>query len=176
MWDELNLWIERYSGVEYDLPYYLRLLKNDEIFLSPSNWKNSLGIALDRLSDVIDVIDEHYQDLPDEFPSRSELKKMVTSNVLQEIIEILNDVKQKLNIEPTIIRTFKTLEQHVDGLCDLIQALSEHTMEWLIKHDWFDEYEDMNNDFLTDTFGIVKNDLSNMQFTINDIIQLHDED
>lgn len=176
MWEELNLWIERYSGVEYDLDYYLRLLKNDEIFIAPNQWRNSLSILLDRLSDVIDVIDEYWRDLPETLPSRSELKKYVTSDVLNDIIDILNDAKQKLNIEPSVIRTFKTLEKHVDALCDLIEALSEHTMEWLMKHEWFDEYEDINNDFLKETFGIVKNDLSNMQFTINDIIQLHDED
>lgn len=176
MWDEVNAWVEQYSGVEFDLPFYMNLLKNDAIFVSPSQWRNNLSITLDRLSDLIDIIDERGKDLPETLPSRSELKKLITSDVLTEIIDVLNDAKQKLNIEPTIIRTFKTLEKHVDALCDLIQALSEHTMEWLLKHEWFDEYEDINNDFLHDTFGIVKGDLSNMQFTVNDIIQIHEED
>ena len=104
------------------------------------------------------------------------MKQMVTSEYMYAIIEIINDIKQKLNIEPTDIQTFKTLEKHVDGLCDLIQALAENSMETLIEKDWFEEYEDNNHDFLSDTFGISKSDLSNMHFTVNDIINLHKDD
>ena len=125
---------------------------------------------------MIDIIDEKWMYIPEELPSRQEMKQMVTSEILTEVVGVLNDIKQKLNIEPTDIRTFKTLEKHVDGLCDLIQALSEHSMETLIKKEWFDEYEDANNDFLKETFGISKSDLSNMQFTVNDIINLHADD
>ena len=176
MWEELNIWAEQFSGVTYDLSDYIDLLKKDAIFLSPNQWRANLSILLDKLSDLIDVIDEHHLDIPDNLPSRTELKKFATSDILTQIIDILNDAKQKLNIEPAIIRTFKNLEKHVDALCDIIEALSSHTMEWIIEKEWFDEYEDANHDFLHDTFGIVKKDLPNMQFTINDIIQLHEED
>jgi hypothetical protein len=176
MWEEIKIWIEEYSGVEYDLNFYIDQLKGDNIFLSPTQWRNCLSLLLDRLSEMIDVIDEKWTEIPDELPPRQEMKQLITSEYLIAVIEVVNSIKQKLNIEPTDIRTFKTLEKHVDGLCDLIQALGEHTMEWLIKNEWFDEYEDMNHDFLTETFGISKSDLSNMQFTVNDIIDLHKDD
>jgi hypothetical protein len=176
MWEDICNWIEQYDGVEYDFQEYIRLLKGDAIFLSPTTWRNTLSILLDRLSDMIDVIDEKYTEIPDELPNRDEMKKYVTSETLTAIIEIINSIKQKLNIEPTTIRTFSTLEKHVDGLCDLIKALSENTLEKLMKTEWFDEYEDANKDFLENVFGIVKNDLPSLQFTVNDIIQLNEED
>lgn len=176
MWEEIKIWLEEYSGVDYDLSFYLKQLQGDNIFLAPMQWRDTLSILLEKVSEMIDIIDEKHTEIPEELPSRQEMKQMITSEYLCAVIEIINDIKQKLNIEPTDIRTFRTLEKHVDGLCDLIQALAEHTMETLIKKEWFDEYEDMNKYFLTETFGISKSDLSNMQFTVNDIINLHKDD
>jgi len=176
MWEDILIWLEEYSGAEYDLQEYIRLLKGDAIFLSPNVWRDTLSILLEKLSEIIDIIDEKWREIPEELPSRSEMKKFITMEILTEIIEILNSIKQKLNIEPTEIRTFSTLEKHVDAICDLIKALSEQTMEKLIKDEWFDEYEDMNKDFLTNVFGMSKNDLPSMQFTVNDIIQMHEDD
>jgi hypothetical protein len=176
MWEEIKIWLEEYSGVDYDLSFYLTQLKGDNIFLAPLPWRDTLSILLEKVSEMIDVIDEKWTEIPEELPPRQEMKQMVTSEYMYAIIEIINDIKQKLNIEPTDIRTFKTLEKHVDGLCDLIQALAENSMETLIEKDWFEEYEDNNHDFLSDTFGISKSDLSNMHFTVNDIINLHKDD
>jgi hypothetical protein len=176
MWEEIKIWLEEYAGVDYDLSFYLKQLEGDNIFLAPMQWKDTLSILLEKVSEMIDTIDEKHTEIPEELPSRQEMKQLITSEYLYAVIEIINNIKQKLNIEPTDIRTFRTLEKHVDGLCDLIQALAEHTMETLIKKEWFDEYEDMNKDFLKETFGITRNDLSNMQFTVNDIINLHKDD
>lgn len=176
MWEEIYIWIEQYAGTSYDLTENINELRGDAIFISPTIWRNNLSIVLERLSDMIDVINEYWSEIPEELPPRGEMKKFVTSEILGEIIEIVNSIKQKLNIEPVDIRTFTMLEKHVDALYDLIKALSENTMEKLMKKEWYDEYEDQNNDFLLNVFGVSKNDLPSMQFTVNDIKQLHEND
>lgn len=176
MWEEIYIWIEQYAGVSYDLTEYIGKLRGDEIFISPTVWRNNLSIVLERLSDMIDIIDEKWREIPEELPPRGDMKKFVTSETLANVIEIINSIKQKLNIEVSDIRTFATLEKHVDALYDLIKALSENSMEKLMKDEWYDEYEDQNNDFLLNVFGISKNDLPSMQFTVNDIKQLHEND
>ena len=176
MWEDITAWLEQYSGIEYDFDFYLRQLKDDGIFIAPVQWRNNVSIVLDKLSEMVDDIEDKKHEVPDDLPSAPEIKKIVTSNILSSLIDIIDSIKQKLNIEPTIIRRFTTLEKHIDALFDLVKALAEHSMEWLIQKEWFDEYEDNNDDFLHDTFGIVKNDLPNMHFTVNDIIQLHEDD
>lgn len=176
MWEDIYIWIESYAGCSYDVTEYLRALKDDAIFLSPRTWRNTLTILLQCLSDMIDVIDENWQMIPEHLPSKVEMKKFITSEILTQLIDIINKNKQKLNIEPTPIRTFMTLEQHVDVLYDLITALGSYSMESLIKKEWFDEYEESHNGFLTNVFGISKNDLPSMQFTVRDIKQMHEHD
>lgn len=176
LWEDINNWIEQYSGVTYDFEEDFVQLRDDEIFLNPTIWRNNLSVLLDTLSDLIDVIDEKWKEIPEELPPRNELKKYVTTEVLTEIIEIVNSIKQKLCIEPSTIRTFSTLEKHVDALYDLIKALSENSLEKLLKEEWFDQYEEDNKNFLTDVFQLSKNDLASMQFTINDILKSHEEE
>ena len=175
-WEDLYTWIESYAGVSYDLTDLILALSGDTIFLYPTTWRNFLSILLERLNEMIDVINENYRNLPEDAPPRDTLKTDITSMVLTNIVEIVNDVKQKLGIEPSDIRRFVVLEKHVDALCDLIRALSENSLEKLMKDEWFDEYENDNDDFLTMVFQISKNDLPSMQFAINDIRQMYEEE
>jgi len=175
-WEELYIWIESYAGVSYDVSDLILALSGDAIFLNPVTWRNMLSILLDRLNSMIDIINENYHNLPEDAPPKDTLKTDITSMVLTNIVEIVNDIKQKLGIEPSEIRRFVVLEKHVDALTDLIRALSENSLEKLMKEDWFDEYENDNNEFLTMTFNISKNDLPSMQFSINDIRQMHEDE
>jgi len=175
-WEDLCIWIEQYAGCNYDLTDSIRELKGDAIFLNTTTWRNQLSILMDQLSAMVDIIEEQYDSFPEDFPSKENLKKYITMEVLGSIVDIVDDVKQKLGIEPSDIRRFKVLEHHVDALCDLIHALSENSIETLIKKEWFDEYENDNKDFFKTVFQISKQDLPSMQFTVNDIKEMHDDD
>jgi hypothetical protein len=49
-------------------------------------------------------------------------------------------------------------------------------LEQLSKKDWFDEFEEDTDNFLSTQFGLRKNDLTSIQFTVNDIAHLYEED
>ena len=60
MWEEIYIWIEQYAGTSYDLTENINELRGDAIFISPTIWRNNLSIVLERLSDMIDVINEYW--------------------------------------------------------------------------------------------------------------------
>jgi hypothetical protein len=62
------------------------------------------------------------------------------------------------------------------NLYELIHAVSTYTLEQLSKKDWFDEFEEDTDNFLSTQFGLRKNDLTSIQFTVNDIAHLYEED
>jgi hypothetical protein len=49
-------------------------------------------------------------------------------------------------------------------------------LEQLSKKDWYDDFEEDNDNFLLEEFVLHKNDLTNIHFVVNDIIQLHEEE
>ena len=176
MWEDFYLWIEQYGGCTYDLTDDFRQIEGDAIFINPNGWKINVECLMDTMNDMLEVLDEHKQDLPDVFPSYTALRNFVISETLTSLITIVNDIKQNLNIEPVNINNVDVLNDHVLNLYELVNAVATYTLEHLSKIDWFDQFEEDNDHFLRDNFGLVKNDLTNIHFVVNDIIQLHEED
>jgi hypothetical protein len=176
MWEDIHNWIEQYAGVSYDVSEYIQALSGNAMFTSPRTWYNTFSITLELLSNAVDVISEYGSELPDDLPSAPEVKRFMTSEVLFCLVQIVNYVKEKIGIDPTDIRSFTTLEQHVDVLVDLISNVTENTIDELIKSDWFDEYDEGSNNFLTDTFGLSKHDLPAIALAVQDIIEIENVD
>ena len=176
MWDEFFMWVEKFAGVTFDMSTELQQLQGDNIFIDPRRWKIKLNYVIDQLNEMLDVLDEHRDSLTDNFPSYTELRNFLIGETLTSMITAINDIKRKLNIEPVDIGNIDTLSAHALALFDIVDALSSNSLEQLSKKDWFDEYEEDNDNILTDEFGLRKNDLTNMHFIVNDIIQLHEDD
>ena len=176
MWDELYTWMEEHSGCAYDMREDIERVSDDEIFIDTHAWHHNMHYVLEKLSEAIDVVDENWKQLPDTLPTRVELKKLITSDVLGGLVHIIYDIERKLNIDPTDINSVDQLQTTIETLFDLVEALKTMTMDELSKTDWFNAYDDENDDVLTDTFGIHPNDLPNMQFTIQSIVELHEDE
>lgn len=175
MWDEFYNWIEQYSGCRYDLTDQIYQIDGDAIFVDPDEWKINLNCLIDQLNDMLDVLDKHKADVTDNFPSYLQLRNFIIGETLTSLIDIINSIKQKLGIEPTNINDVDTLMDHALNLYELIKAVSTYTLEQLSKKDWFDEFEEDTDNFLSTQFGLRKNDLTSIQFTVNDIMHLYDE-
>lgn len=176
MWEDFYLWVEQYAGSSYDLTADLNDLKGDNIFINPMGWKIKFNYVIEELNEMLDIVDKYKMMLPDHFPSYIALRNFLISETLTDIIESINDIKRKLNIEPVDINNVDNLTQHALHLFEVVNTLSVYSLEQLSKQDWFDQYNEDHDDFLIDQFGIHKNDITNMHFIVNDIIQLHDED
>ncbi len=176
MWEDIHNWIEQYAGVSFDVSDYIQAMSGNAMFTSPRTWYNTFSITLEMLSSAVDVINEYGSELPDDMPSKPELKRLITSEVLFQLIQIVNYVKDKIGIDPTDIRSFTTLEKHVDVLVDIITTVTENTIDELIKSDWFDEYDEGSNNFLSEIFGLSKHDLPAISLAVQDIIEIENSD
>jgi hypothetical protein len=57
-----------------------------------------------------------------------------------------------------------------------VEELRTSTVEEVLQSSWYDDYNDENDDILSTVYGIHKNDLPNMHYTIQSIIDLHEDD
>lgn len=171
MWSELFIWLERYSGVSYDFSEDIASIKGDIAFIDTYEWFNVISNLFDNLSEAIDVVDEFGDNLTDELPNKKKVKNMLTSYVISNLLDNVNDIKRKLNIDIVDISNADTLIQHINIIMELIQMLSENEMDDIFKQQLFEKHEEENGNTFTEILNIQKDDITNMYFTVSSIQQ-----
>lgn len=171
MWSELFIWLERYSGVSYDFSEDIASIKGDIAFIDTYEWFNVISNLFDNLSEAIDVVDEFGDNLTDELPNKKQVKNMLTYDVISNLLDNVNDIKRKLNIDIVDISNSDTLIQHINIIMELIQMLSENEMDDIFKQQLFEKHEEENGNTFTEILNIQKDDITNMYFTVSSIQQ-----
>lgn len=171
MWSELFIWLERYSGVSYDFSEDIASIKGDIAFIDTYEWFNVISNLFDNLSEAIDVVDEFGDNLTDELPNKKKVENMLTSYVISNLLDNVNDIKRKLNIDIVDISNSDTLIQHINIIMELIQMLSENEMDDIFKQQLFEKHEEENGNTFTEILNIQKDDITNMYFTVSSIQQ-----
>lgn len=171
MWSELFIWLERYSGVSYDFSEDIASIKGDIAFIDTYEWFTVISNLFDNLSEAIDVVDEFGDNLTDELPNKKKVKNMLTSYVISNLLDNVNDIKRKLNIDIVDISNSDTLIQHINIIMELIQMLSENEMDDIFKQQLFEKHEEENGNTFTEILNIQKDDITNMYFTVSSIQQ-----
>ena len=171
MWSELFIWLERYSGVSYDFSEDIASIKGDIAFIGTYEWFNVISNLFDNLSEAIDVVDEFGDNLTDELPNKKKVINMLTSYVISNLLDNVNDIKRKLNIDIVDISNADTLIQHINIIMELIQMLSENEMDDIFKQQLFEKHEEENGNTFTEILNIQKDDITNMYFTVSSIQQ-----
>ena len=171
MWSELFIWLERYSGVSYDFSEDIASIKGNIAFIDTYEWFNVISNLFDNLSEAIDVVDEFGDNLTDELPNKKKVKNMLTSYVISNLLDNVNDIKRKLNIDIVDISNSDTLIQHINIIMELIQMLSENEMDDIFKQQLFEKHEEENGNTFTEILNIQKDDITNMYFTVSSIQQ-----
>ena len=105
-------------------------------------------------------------------PSKQDLKKIVASYVLGELVKDLNSIKQTLHIEVNDICSFDDLENQLYVISMLVEMLANNNLDTLLSENMFDTYikeeEDDDNEFVT-VLGLSSNDVPNLSFTVTSI-------
>lgn len=172
LWQLMYVWLDSYSGCEYNIDDEINILKDPNIaFINPLSWKLTCESIIDALSDVFDVIDEHETLIPDDLPSANKMKQMFREKFVSAVADSLNDIKRQLHIEQKDISDHRLLSYHVDVMYDLIKMLSTNTIESILDERMFDIYNEENDNALSDLFDISANDLTNMHYTVNSVIE-----
>lgn len=168
---ELATWLESYSGVSYDFSDDIKSLYVNVAFIDTFEWYNRISNIEQNLNSACDIIDTYGYALPNDLQNPNGIKKMLTSSLLGDLTVCINQVKQVLTITTIIFSSFETLNTHVNALKFLIDLLIEYPTTTKRMLDVFNEYDEENDYVLTESFGISKNDIPNMQFTVSDVRQ-----
>lgn len=173
MEQEIYTWLESYSGVAYDFTEDFIDISKECAFVKTFAWYCGILNIEENLNLACETIDNYGHMLPDNLPDSESLKRLLISNVLNNIIANLNHVKQSLNIDISEINDAKTITSHLNGLRHIIDILSDNSLSDKELVNIFNDYDEDNDGLYTETFSISKEDLPNMQFTISDIKQAY---
>lgn len=172
MWEQIYNFFDRYAGVSYDFAGDIQAITGVIPYISPRIWAMKIDLIIKNLNDALDCVDEFGDNLGDEMPSKSNLKKIIGQYVLRALLKNLNDVKQTLNIENTDISSFEDYESQVELMKELLLMLAENSLDDILSQNLFEtvsrDEEDDDNQFV-EVFGLHKNDVPNMSMTVQSI-------
>ena len=174
MWEQIYDFFTRYSGVSYDFSSDIQEINGVVAYISPRIWAMKINMIMTNLNAALDCIDEFGDNLTDDMPSKSDLRKIVAQYVLRALMSNLNEVKRTLHIDNTDISNFEDFEIQVELMKDLLVMLVENSLDEIMSKNLFEtesrEDEEDDNQFV-EVFGLHKNDVPNLSMTVQSIRQ-----
>lgn len=174
MWPQIYEFFTRYTGVSYDFTSDLQEIQDPLAYISPRIWAMKVNMIMTNLESAMDCIDEFGDNLTDDMPNKSDLKKIVAQYVLRALIYNLNEIKRVLHIDNIDISSFEDFETQVELMKELLVMLAENSLDDILAKDLFEtesrEDEEDDNQF-TEVFGLQKNDVPNLSMTVQSIRQ-----
>ena len=169
MWDKIYEFFEQYAGVSYNFTEDIEELKQNQ-FIEPYDWQAGIQTILDNLQEALDCIG---RTLGEDMPTKDELKKIVASYVLNELMVILDQMKKTLCIEPTEISNFDALELQLFAMGQLIEMCTTNSLDAIMADDMFNTYtvddEDEDDNLFVTVLGLNEKDIANIFMTIQSI-------
>lgn len=179
--EEIYIWLEGMTGsspagYEDD---FRELVEDPNIpFMDTFKWKNMLSNILDTLSDVLDDVDEYAPYIPEELPDCDDMKLMISSYVMGNILTNINIVKKRLGLitNPNQTLTYTSLITTVNVLSDLIDMVKQNSMDDISSKSLFDKYNNENDDQFIEVLELSKTDIPNIWETVSSIIEVENAD
>ena len=172
MWEQIYDFFNRYAGVSYDFSSDIQSITGVVPYISPRIWSVKIDLIMKNLEDALTCIDDYGDNLTDDLPSKSNLKKTISQYVLRALLKNLNDIKQTLNIENTDVSNLEDYENQVELMKELLLMLAENSLDDILSQNLFEtiprDEEDDDNQFV-EVFGLHKNDVPNMSMTVQSI-------
>ena len=153
MFERLFYFIESYVGVTFDPHDSLDCVDNDLAFEDPFAWKSYLETSIDSVIELLNTLEEHRQEVPDELGDVNEVKRDFAHQIVGEIIEKVNTIKTKLNLE-----------------------ITENTFDDILEKNKFEELNDTNDKDMTNVLGVYNQDMMNIYQIVTDTCELLYED
>lgn len=176
MFERLFYFIESYVGVTFDPHDSLNCVNDDLAFEDPYAWKSYLDTSIDSVMELLNTLEEHRQEVPDELGDVNEVKSDFAHQVVGEIIEKINSVKSTLNLEITKMKGLDGLRSNITLITNLIQFCKENTFDEILEKNKFEELNDTNDKDMTNVLGVYNQDMMNIYQIVSDNCELLDED
>ena len=165
---EIYDWLESRTGSPYDFRDEISELDIADAFLAPVDWYNTITITLDRLEDCVEDINEHKDEIPDYLPSAQDIKKLIIEETCMLFMNKLNEVKQRIGITETTINDVDDLTRQCYIISQVINLCKETKLGQIIVA--LRKFEEENEDYLLDSFGISERDYSQLYSDITDVV------
>ena len=165
---EIYDWLESRTGSPYDFRDEISELDIADAFLAPVDWYNTITITLDRLEDCVEDINEHKDEIPDYLPSAQDIKKLIIEETCMLFMNKLNEVKQRIGIKETTINDVDDLTRQCYIISQVINLCKETKIGQIIVA--LRKFEEENEDYLLDSFGISERDYSQLYSDITDVV------
>ena len=175
-WEVIFDWLEQKSGVSYDLNDDLSEIKGDAAFVEPFFWQMKIAFILEDMDSAIETVEENRSELTEDLPPREKLKKGIENEYVRKLAENINAVKKQLGMSITPINDAEDISVNASALYELISTLKAFDIGSLQTREWFDRYDEMSDNVLTEVLELHKNDLPDIHETIESIVEsLNDE-
>lgn len=176
MYDQLYCFIESYAGVSFDPHDTLDIVDGETAFIDPYGWKSGLDISVDNVMELLNTLEEHRTDAPDDLGDIEALKNDFARQMMGEIIDKINNVKMMLNLEITKMKGLDGLRSNISLITNLIEFCKENTLEQVLEQNKFEQLNDMNDKDMTNVLGIYNQDIMNIHQIVTDTFALYDSD
>lgn len=174
MYEEIILWLEGVSGIEYDFTEDLNDINISDAFITPVTWHNKISILMDKLETFTETVDEFGYSAPDNLPSPDKIKSIIVEYVINQLIGKLDDVKTKMNVSTKKIKSADMFTSQAFMISKLIQTCIDNQVGVIVK--LLTIINEQYDDALLDMFGLTPNDYIDIHTTINDSKDMYEED
>jgi hypothetical protein len=152
----------------------LDVCTEDMAFTDPFGWKSNIDIAVDDVMELLNTLEEHKLEAPDSLGEIAEVKAGFAQQMMSEIIDKVNNIKTRLNLEITKIKGLNGLRSNVELLANLIEYCKDNDMEAAISAEKFDELNRVNDNDIVNVLGIHNRDMMNIWQAVSEVSELYD--
>ena len=170
-WEAIFNWLEQKAGVSFDLSDDLSEINGDVAFDEPYFWQMKIAFILEDMDSAIETVDENHNELTEDLPPRDKLKKGIENEYVRKLAENINAVKKQLGMAITPINDAEDVSINASALYELISTLKVFDIGALQTREWFDKYDEMTDNVLTEVLELHKNDLPDIHETIESIVE-----
>lgn len=177
---EILEWLHAYSGIYYDFSEEFDIIKGYTAFTDTFTWYTVIDSLQDKLDDMMDTFDVFQNMVTPEgiTSSIAVMKKAVTQTLISNIADNLKNVLDNLHIDLSSSYNLQTMDDLMDLVQltrELIDMLSNNTIERIIKDNMFEELDEDNDNKYSDIFELHKNDMTDLYFIIQSIKETETE-
>lgn len=169
MLEEIYIWMESYAGVSFDFDETMQDVGNQVAIIEPFTWHSAIIILLSQLDDACDIIDTYWRAIPEGLPSKNRMKRILTEHVFTLIITNIRNICNQLNLDIPEITTMDYLKQVIEALYDLLQMLTNNTVDDIITKHMYDDHEEANDDSFSNVLSVMPEDMSQLAMSVTAI-------
>lgn len=169
MLDEIYTWMESYAGVSFDFDETMQDVGESVAIIEPFTWHAVVIIMLSHLDDACDIIDTYWRAIPEGLPSKNRMKRMITEHAFTLLIANIRNICNLLNLDIPEITSMEFLKKVIEALYDLLQMLTNNTIDDIISNHMYDDHEEANDDSFSSILSVMPEDMSQLAMTVTAI-------